>query len=200
MQITKLLNKNGYTPAPSRELDGQHMIIKCFESQVWRLSTYLEQIKVQQRIPVLVLGYFKYAVDVIISVFTNVIWPERAAKIIAVKLWHLPLCTLRPVSEHDSLRRRLMQIGRRPCGVWLDGWIVRGGGQQPDASVQRPLLRPRHGDHHPIVRILQLRYGRRQRCFRQIGSVDCQQTVTYMYSTCPVSESTYINATFEEAS
>lgn len=170
-----------------------HRGSKCERSRqsLDRARAYLKQVEVQQPVPVLVLGDFEYAVDVVVGVLAYVVRPERAAEIVAVELGHLPLRALGPVPQHDPLGRRLVQVGRRPrARVRLDGRIVgRGRRQQPDAGVERPELRPAHGDHHAVVRVLQLRYGRRQRRFGQVGPVDGQQPVAYVYGACPVGQS-----------
>jgi len=149
----------------------------------------LEQVEVEQPVPVLALGYFEYAVHVVVGVLAYVVRPERAAEIVAVELRHLPLRALGPVPQHDPLGRRLVQVGRGPGGVRLDGRIVRGGGQQPGAGVERPASRPGHGDHHPVVRVLQLRDSRGQRRLGQVGAVDGQQPVAHVYGARPVRQS-----------
>lgn len=157
-----------------------------------RLQPYLEQVKVQQPVPVLGLGYLEYAVHVVVRVLAYVVRPERAAEVVAVELGHLALRALGPVPQYDPLGRRLVQVGRGPRGVRLDGRVVRGGGQQPDAGVERllRLLRPAHGDHHPVLRVLQLRDGRGQRRLGQVGPVDGQQPVAHVYRARPVGQST----------
>lgn len=170
------------------------------------LSSYLEQVEIEQRVPVLVLGYLEYAVDVVVGVLAYVVRAERAAEIVAVELRHLPLGALGPVPEHDPVGRRLVQVGRRPgTGVRLYGRVFRGGdgggggagptGQHTGAGVQRPLLRPRNGDHHPVVGVLQLRYGRGQRRLRQVRAVDRQQTVAHVYGASSVGKSACDNET-----
>jgi len=153
----------------------------------------LEQVEIEQPVPVLVLGYLEYTVDVVVGVLAYVVRAESAAEIVAVELRHLPLSTLGPVPEHDPVGRRLVQVGRRPgTGVRLDGRVFRGRGrpgQHAGAGVQRPLLRPRNGDHHPVVGVLQLRYGRGQRRLGQVCAVDRQQTVAHVYGARPIGQS-----------
>lgn len=152
--------------------------------------TYLEQVKIEQTIPILVLGYLEYAVNVVVCVLAYIVWTKCATEIVTVELRYLPLSAFGPVSEHDPVGRWFVQVGRRPgTGVRLDGRIFRGGGtgQHTSAGVQRSLLRSRNGYHHPVVGVLQLRYGSGQRCLGQVCAVNRQQTVTYVYGTCPVS-------------
>jgi len=159
-----------------------------------RLQTYLEQVEIEQPVPVLVLGYLEYTIDIVVGVLAYIVRSESATEVVAVELRHLPLSTLGPMPEHNPVGRRLVQVGRRPgTGVRLDGRVFRGrggSGQHTSTGVQRPLLRSRNSDHHPIVGVLQLCYGRGQRCLGQVRAVDRQQTIAHVYSACPVGQST----------